>query len=47
MERKLIASFFLAGLLIIGLSCASQPLPDQGVSILSPKANEILKAGGS
>ncbi len=45
--RKLISSFFLAVLLAICLSCASKPLPDQGVTILSPKANDVVKAGDS
>ena len=34
-------------LFLFCLSCASKPLPDQGVTILSPKVNEVLKAGDS
>ena len=47
MGRKLISSSFFAVLLIICLSCASKPLEDQGVTILSPKTNDILKVGSS
>lgn len=47
MKKKLNPSFFLAVLFIICLSCASKPLPDQGVTIVSPKANDVLKAGDS
>jgi hypothetical protein len=47
MGKKLMTSLF-AGILIISLlSCASKPLPDQGVTILSPKSNDIVKAGES
>ena len=47
MGRELISSFFLAVLIAICLSCASKPLPDNGVTILSPKANDVAKAGDS
>ena len=47
MKKKLNPSFFLGVLFIICLSCASKPLPDQGVTIVSPKANDVLKAGDS
>ena len=33
--------------LLFCLSCASKPLPDNGVTILSPKANDVVKAGES
>lgn len=45
MEKKVIASLFTAVLLIIFLSCSSKPLPDQGVTILNPKANDVFRAG--
>ena len=35
----------LVAMFIISLGCSSKPLKDQGVTILSPKANEVLKAG--
>jgi len=47
MRNKLIPLLFLTVPFVIFLGCASKPLPDQGVTILSPKANEILKAGES
>jgi hypothetical protein len=45
MEKKVIVSIFIVALLTIFLSCSSQPLPDKGVTILSPKANDMVKAG--
>jgi len=47
MEKKVIGSLFTAVLLIIFLSCSSEHLPDKGITILSPKANDVLKAGES
>jgi hypothetical protein len=47
MEKKVIASLFTVVLFIICLGCASKPLPDQGVTILNPKVNDVLKAGDS
>jgi hypothetical protein len=47
MAKKLISSFFLVFLFTLSLSCGSKPLPDQGVMILSPKGNDIVKAGDS
>jgi hypothetical protein len=45
MGKKVIVSIFTVALLTIFLSCSSQPLPDKGVTILSPKANDMVKAG--
>jgi hypothetical protein len=47
MGKKLILSFFLSFLFIVCLSCSSKPLPDNGVTILRPKANDAVKAGDS
>ena len=47
MGKKLILSFFLSFLFIVCLSCSSKPLPDNGVTILRPKANDVVKAGDS
>jgi hypothetical protein len=47
MRKKLIPLLILVGTFMIFLSCSSTPLPDQGVKILSPKANDVLKAGES
>lgn len=44
---KRIISLFIAILFIIFIGCASKPLPDQGVIILAPKGNDVLKAGDS
>jgi hypothetical protein len=38
---------FTVVLFLFSLSCASKPLPDNGVTILSPKANDVVKAGES
>ena len=47
MRNKLIPLLFLAVPFIIFLSCSSKPLPEQGVTILSPKTNDIVKTGDS
>jgi hypothetical protein len=47
MKKKVIAILFIWGLFLICLGCSSKPLPDKGVMILSPKANDVLKAGES
>jgi hypothetical protein len=47
MRNKLIPLLFLVVPFIIFLSCSSKPLPEQGVTILSPKTNDIVKAGDS
>jgi hypothetical protein len=38
---------FTVVLFLFSLSCASKPLPDNGITILSPKANDVVKAGES
>ena len=45
MRARLITLLILAVAFIIFLSCSSQPLPDKGITILSPKANDVFKAG--
>jgi len=47
MRKKLIPLLILAGMFMIFLSCSSKPLPDQGVTILTPKPNDVVKAGDS
>ena len=47
MRNKLIPLLFLTVPFVIFLSCASKPLPDNGVTILSPKVNDVVKAGDS
>ncbi len=44
MRNKLIPLFFAVTLTIF-IGCSSEPLPDKGITILSPKANDIFKAG--
>jgi len=46
MRNKLIP-LFSAVILVIFISCSSEHLPDKGITILSPKANDVLKAGES
>ncbi len=45
MKKKIISSFFWLLFFIACLSCSSKPLPDSGVTILSPKASNVVKAG--
>ena len=47
MRKILIPSLFILVLFIICLGCASKPLPDNGVTILSPKANDVVRGGES
>ena len=44
MGKKLILSLFLSFLFIVCLSCSSN-LPDNGVTILNPNANDVVKMG--
>jgi hypothetical protein len=45
MNKKLIPLLFLAVTFMIFISCSSEPLPDEGVTILSPKANDVFNGG--
>jgi hypothetical protein len=47
MGKNQIISLFIVVLFLFCVSCASKPLPDHGVMILSPKANDVVKAGDS
>ena len=44
MRNKLIPLFSVV-ILVIFISCSSEHLPDKGITILSPKANDVFKAG--
>jgi hypothetical protein len=44
MRDKLIP-LFLGVAFLIFISCSPEHLPDNGISILSPKANDVFKAG--
>jgi hypothetical protein len=45
MRNKLIPLLILTVTFIIFSSCSPEPLPDQGVTILNPKTNDVCKAG--
>lgn len=46
MRKKCIVPLFILTLFLLCLSCApSESLPDKGVTILSPKANDVMQAG--
>jgi hypothetical protein len=45
MKKNGIILLFATVLLFLCLNCASKIMPDQGVSILSPKANDVVQAG--
>jgi len=47
MKRIIILSWVTVALFIVCLGCSSKPLEDKGVTILSPKANEAVSAGGA
>ena len=48
MRKKCIVPLFILALLLLCLSCAPpESLPDKGVTILSPKANDVVQAGAS
>ena len=44
MRNKLIPLFSVV-ILVIFISCSSEHLPDKGITILGPKANDVFKAG--
>ncbi len=44
MRNKLIPLFSAVTFLIL-ISCSSETLPDRGIAILDPKANDVFKAG--
>ncbi len=43
--RNKVIPLFLAVTFLILMSCSSEPLADKGITILSPKANDVFKAG--
>jgi hypothetical protein len=47
MEKSKIVSLFGVVLLLFCVRCASKPLPDNGVTVLSPKANDVVKRGST
>jgi hypothetical protein len=47
MRKERVVSFCLTALFLLFLSCAPKPLPDKGVTIMSPKANDVVQTGAS
>ncbi len=48
MKKERIILLITAALFLLCLSCkSSETLPDNGITILSPKANDVVQAGGS
>jgi len=47
MRKSCLVSLFTAVLFLLCWSCAPQSLPDKGVNLLSPKANDVVKAESS
>jgi len=47
MGKSQTISLFIVVLFLFRVGCASKPLPDNGVTVLSPKANDVVKAGDS
>jgi len=45
MRKERMVSLCLAALFLLFLSCAPKPLPDKGVSVLGPKANDVVQVG--
>ncbi len=43
--RNKVIPLFLAVTFLILMSCSSETLPDKGITILDPKANDVFKAG--
>ena len=45
-KERIVALFLIASLFLLLLNCSRpESLPDKGVSILSPKANDMVQAG--
>ncbi len=47
MKREFIFALIAASLFLFFYSCSSGELPDTGLTILSPKGNDLLKKGAS
>ena len=41
----MVSLLFLASLIVLCLSCSTADLPDKGIVILSPKANDVVQGG--
>jgi hypothetical protein len=47
MKKKMPVVLLIASLILFCSSCSTGDLPDKGIAILSPKANDIVQAGAS
>jgi hypothetical protein len=47
MKRQMVVVLLIASLFLFCSSCSTGDLPDKGVAILNPKANDIVQAGAS
>jgi hypothetical protein len=47
MKKGMFVIFPIVSLLLFCLSCSTGDLPDKGIAILSPKANDVVKLGAS
>ena len=47
MKREMVIVLLIASLFLFCSSCSTKDLPDKGIAILSPKANDIVQAGAS
>ncbi len=48
MKKERLILFIVVSFFLLLLSCSKpESLPEQGVTILSPKANDVLQAGGT
>jgi hypothetical protein len=45
MKKEMVVILLLASLFLFCSGCSTGDLPDKGVAILSPKANDIVQAG--
>jgi len=47
MKKGMVVVLLIASLFLFCSSCSTGDLPDKGIAILSPKANDIVQAGAS
>jgi hypothetical protein len=47
MKKRMVSLLFLASLFVLCLNCSTGEMPDKGIVILSPKANDVVPTGSS
>ncbi len=47
MKREMVIVLLIASLFLFCSSCSTEDLPDKGIAILSPKADDIVQVGAS